>query len=92
MSFGRLVKEYSLHHQEENADLLEHFLENLEAANRSPHTTTAYRFGITDFLNFTLGLHRHVSEWLHFLNCQGLTPHSIAQRLSGLRSFFNFQN
>ncbi|MDQ1407231.1 MAG: integrase/recombinase XerC [Acidobacteriaceae bacterium] len=96
MSFDRLGIQYSLHHQEENAALLEQFLENLEAANRSPHTIAAYRFGIADFLNFTLGLHvanvtyRQVSEWLHFLSCQGLTPQTISQRLSGLRSFFHF--
>jgi hypothetical protein len=77
MSFDRLGIQYSLHHQEENAALLEQFLENLEAANRSPHTIAAYRFGIADFLNFTLGLHvanvtyRQVSEWLHFLSLSG---------------------
>jgi integrase/recombinase XerC len=75
---------------------LENFLENLEIANRSPHTISAYRYGIADFLNFTLGLsvanvtHREISEWLHFLSCQGMTAQTIALRLSGLRSFFNF--
>ncbi len=96
MPFGRLREARSLNHQEENANLLEDFLEYLDIANRSPHTISAYRFGIVDFLNFTLGLnvanvtHREVSEWLHFLSCQGVTPQTIAQRLSGLRSFFNF--
>jgi integrase/recombinase XerC len=98
MPFGRLRKPRSLNHQEENATLLENFLENLEIANRSPHTIAAYRYGITDFLHFTLGLnvanvtHREISEWSHFLSCQDVTPQTIAQRLSGLRSFFNFAN
>ncbi len=98
MPFARLRKPRSLNHQEENATLLESFLENLEIANRSPHTIAAYRYGITDFLRFTLGLsvanvtHREISEWLHFLSCQGMAPQTIAQRLSGLRSFFSFAN
>lgn len=98
MPSGQLRNSRSLNHQEDNATLLENFLENLEIANRSPHTISAYRYGITDFLNFTLGLnvanvtHREVSEWLHFLSCQGVAPQTIAQRLSGLRSFFNFAN
>lgn len=98
MLFGRLRKPLSLNHQEENATLLENFLVDLEIANRSPHTISAYRHGITDFLSFTLGLnvaavtHREISEWLHFLSCQGVSPQTIAQRLSGLRSFFNFAN
>ena len=96
MPFGRLREARSLNHQEENENLLEDFLEYLDVANRSPHTISAYRSGITDFLNFTLGLnvanvtHHEVSEWLHFLSCQGETPQTVAQRLSGLRSCFNF--
>lgn len=97
MPFSRLRNSRSLNHQEDNATLLENFLENLEIANRS-HTISAYRYGINDFLNFTLGLnvtnvtHREVSEWLHFLSFQGVSPQTIAQRLSSLRSFFNFAN
>jgi hypothetical protein len=97
MPVGRLRKTRSLNHKEENATLLQNFLENMEIANRSSRTISAYRHGITDFLDFTLGLnvvnvtHLEVSEWLHFLSCQGLTPQSLAQRLSGLRSLFQFR-
>ena len=96
MPTGKLREERSLNHQEENASLLDDFIKHLEAANRSPHSISAYRFIVSDFLKFTLGLaipevtHREVSEWIHFLHTQKMSPKTISQRLAGLRSFFNY--
>jgi len=96
MTTGKLREERTLNHREENKQLLEDFLRNLEASNRSPHTVLAYRDGIKDFLDFTLGLsvaeitHREISEWLHFLSVRGVKPQTISQRLYSLRSFFKY--
>ena len=96
MPTGKLREERSLNHQEENASLLADFIKHLEAAGRSPHSISAYRFIVSDFLKFTLGLaipevtHREVSEWLHFLQTQKMSPKTLSQRLAGLRSFFNY--
>jgi site-specific recombinase XerD len=96
MPTGKLREERSLNHQEENASLLDDFIKHLEAAGRSPHSISAYRFIVSDFLKFTLGLgipevtHREVSEWVHFLHSQKMSPQTISQRLAGLRSFFNY--
>lgn len=96
MPTGKLREGRSLNHQEENTKLLDDFLKNLEAGARSAHTIEAYRFAITDFLDFTLGLsvaeitHHEVSEWLHFLNVRGSSAQTISQRLYSIRSFFQF--
>jgi site-specific recombinase XerD len=96
MATGKLREERSLNHQEENTGLLDDFIKHLEAACRSPHSISAYRFIVSDFLKFTLGLaiadvtHREVSEWIHFLHTQKMSPKTISQRLGGLRSFFNY--
>ena len=96
MPTGHLREGRSLNHHEENAKLLNDYLLNLEAGDRSPHTITAYRFAISDFLNFTLGLgmaevtHREISEWLHFLKGHGLSTRSRSARLGALRSFFKY--
>ena len=42
MSTGKLREGRSLNHHEENAKLLNDYLLNLEAGDRSPHTLTAY--------------------------------------------------
>ncbi len=96
MPAGKLREERTLNHREENKRLLEDFLLSLEAGNRSPHTILAYRLGIEDFLDFTLGLsvaeitHREISEWLHFLNVRGVKSSTVSQRLYSLRSFFKY--
>jgi site-specific recombinase XerD len=96
MPTGKLREERSLNHREENAKLIEDFLKNLEAANRSPHTIQAYRISLTDFFDFTLGLsvaditHREISEWLHFLHVREVSPQTLSQRLYAVRSFFQF--
>jgi site-specific recombinase XerD len=96
MPIGKLRTERSLNHHEQNARLLDDFVLSLEAHNRSSHTITAYRFGIANFLDFTLGLsvseitHREISEWLHFLKVRGVSPQTLSQRLYALRSFFKF--
>jgi site-specific recombinase XerD len=96
MPTGKLREERSLNHREENAKLLEDFLKNLEASNRSPHTILAYRISLTDFFDFTLGLsvaditHREISEWLHFLRARGVSPQTLSQRLYSVRSFYRF--
>ncbi len=96
MPTGKLRQERTMNHREENAKLLDDFLKNLEAAARSSHTIVAYRQGIQDFLDFTLGLslaettHREISEWLHFLKASGSTASTLSQRLYSLRSFFHY--
>jgi site-specific recombinase XerD len=96
MPTGQLREGRSLNHHGENAQLLNDYLLNLEAGDRSPHTLTAYRFAISDFLSFTLGLsmaevtHREISEWLHFLKVNGLSTRSRSTRLGALRSFFKY--
>lgn len=96
MPTGRLREGRALNHHEENAQLLEDYLKNLEAGNRSPNTITAYRYGIGDFLDFTLGLsvaeitHREITEWMHFLRVKGVTQRTVSSRLGGLRSFFDY--
>ena len=96
MPTGQLREGRSLNHHAENAKLLNDYLLNLEAGGCSPHTITAYRFAISDFLNFTLGLsmaevtHREVHEWLHFLKEHGLSMRSRSSRLGALRSFFKY--
>lgn len=93
---GKLREERTLNHREENAELLNDFIKSLEVANRSRHTIIAYRHGIEDFLDFTLGLsvaettHREISEWLHFLKARGSTASTVSQRLYSLRSFFDY--
>jgi site-specific recombinase XerD len=95
MPTGKLREERTLNHREENAKLLDDFLRNLEAGARSRHTIIAYRHGIEDFIDFTIGLslaettHREISEWLHFLKARGSTSSTISQRLYALRSFFD---
>jgi len=96
MPIGKLREERTLNHREENAALLEDFLKSLAVGNRSPHTIVAYRIGIEDFLDFTLGLsvadiaQREISEWLHFLKVRGVKPATLSQRLASLRSFFKY--
>ncbi len=96
MPTGKLREERALNHHEENAKLLDEYLLNLEAGSRSPHTLTAYRYAIADFLDFTLGLsmadvtHKEISEWLHFLKVRGLSSRSTSSRLGALRSFFKY--
>jgi len=96
MPIGKLREERTLNHREENAALLEDFLKSLAVGNRSPHTIVAYRIGIEDFLDFTLGLsvadiaQREISEWLHFLKVRGVRPATLSQRLASLRSFFKY--
>lgn len=96
MPTGKLREERSLNHQEENARLLDDFLLHLEAANCSPLTIPLYRFVISDFLDFTLGLsvsevaHREITEWLHFLRARGCKPSTVSSRLGTLRSFFDY--
>ncbi len=96
MPIGKLREERTLNHREENTKLIDDFLKNLEASNRSPHTIHAYRISLTDFFDFTLGLsvaditHREISEWLHFLHVRGVSPQTLSQRLYAVRSFFQF--
>jgi site-specific recombinase XerD len=96
MPTGNLREERSLNHREENGKLLEDFLKNLEASDRSPHTIQSYRTSLTDFFDFTLGLsvagitHREISEWLHFLHVRGVSPQTLSQRLHSVRSFYRF--
>jgi site-specific recombinase XerD len=96
MPTGALREERSLNHREENATLIDDFLKNLEASNRSPHTILAYRVSLNDFFDFTLGLsvaditHREISEWLHFLHARGVSAQTCSQRLYAVRSFFQF--
>jgi site-specific recombinase XerD len=96
MPTGKLREGRSLNHHEENAKLLNEYLLHLEAAHRSPHTLTAFRYAIADFLDFTLGLsmaevtHHEISEWLHFLKERGLSARSRSSRMGALRSFFKY--
>jgi site-specific recombinase XerD len=93
---GHLREGRTLNHQAENEELKKEFLLNLEAADRSPHTITAFGYTVADFLDFTLGLsmadvtHREVTEWMHFLRARGLNKRSVSSRLGALRSFFRF--
>jgi site-specific recombinase XerD len=96
MPTGRLREGRALNHHEENAKLLDDYLKNLEAGNRSGNTIIAYRYSIGDFLDFTLGLameqvtHHEITEWMHFLRVKGAKPRTISSRLGGLRSFFDY--
>jgi site-specific recombinase XerD len=96
MPTGKLHEGRSLNHQAENDELRKDFLLNLEAADRSPHTITAFGYAVTDFLDFTLGLsmeevtHREVTEWMHFLRHRGSSKRTVSSRLGALRSFFLF--
>jgi site-specific recombinase XerD len=96
MPTGKLREGRALNHHDDNAKLLNDYLLNLEAGDRSPHTLVAYRLAIADFLDFTLGLsmaevtHHEISEWLHFLKERGLSTRSRSSRLGALRSFFKY--
>lgn len=96
MATGKLREERTLNHHEENAQLLDAYLLNMEAGNRSPHSIAAYRYAIADFLDFTLGLgvaeitHREITEWLHFLKVRDVSPRTSCSRLGALRSFFKY--
>jgi site-specific recombinase XerD len=96
MPTGKLREGRSLNHQEENAKLLDQYLLDMEAAQRSPHTITSFRYAIADFLDFTLGLsvnevtHHEISEWLHFLKVRGVSYSTSLSRMSAVRSFFKY--
>jgi site-specific recombinase XerD len=86
----------ALNHHAENADLLERFLIDIELKGCSKHTIYGYRQGITDFLDFTLGLsmaevsHHEISEWLHFISTKNVKKATVSRCLYMLRSFFRF--
>jgi site-specific recombinase XerD len=96
MATGKLSREHTLNHREENAELLNDFVRSLDAGGRSPHTIVAYRHNVGDFLDFTLGVsvseitHSEINEWLHFLKERGSSASTISQRLSSLRAFFDY--
>jgi site-specific recombinase XerD len=96
MPTGKLREGRALNHHEENAKLLDDYLLDLEAGDRSPHTLTSYRYAIADFLDFTLGLsmaevtHKEISEWLHFLKVRGVSYATRSSRMGALRSFFRY--
>jgi site-specific recombinase XerD len=96
MTTGKLSRERTLNHREENAEILNDFVRSLNAGGRSPHTIVAYRHNVGDFLEFTLGVsvteitHSEVHEWLHFLKERGSAPSTISQSLGSLRSFFDY--
>lgn len=96
MPTGKLREERSLNHREENARLLDDYLLNLEAGDRSPNTIYLYRSAIADFLDFTLGLsvseiaHREITEWLHFQKVRCMSRQTINSRLGAVRSFFKY--
>jgi integrase/recombinase XerD len=96
MPTGHLREGRSLNHHEENTRLLDDFILNMEAADRSPHSIYLYRAAIADFLDFTLGVsvseitHREITEWLHFLKVRHMSRQTVTSRLGALRSFFKY--
>jgi integrase/recombinase XerC len=83
----------------EMSDFLEHLAKERDV---SPHTVTAYRRDLTDFLAF-LGTYYGDAEWswggvdrlamrgfLAHLTRRGLRKRSIARTLSAVRSFYRF--
>lgn len=79
---------------------LERFYRHLSVERRlSPHTETAYRGDLAEFLKFAEKQDfndwpqvttRHVREFAAASHRQGIGPRSIQRRLSSLRSFFDF--
>lgn len=96
MPTGVLREPRALNHHAENEDFLERFLIDLELRGCSKHTISAYRKGIADFLDFTLGLsmaevsHHEISEWLHFISTKTVKKATVGRCLYMLRSFFRF--
>jgi site-specific recombinase XerD len=96
MPTGVLREARALNHHAENADLLDRFLIEIELRGHSKHTIFAYRQGIADFLDFTLGLsmaevsHYEISEWLHFVSTKNVKRATVSRCLYMLRSFFRF--
>jgi site-specific recombinase XerD len=91
MPVGRLRKPRSLNHQEENATLLENFLENLEIANRSPHTIAANLVGVMTTSPAALIQHRRipvaVPRWLNPIQIKQLLAAADKQRDYALVDF-----
>ena len=96
MTTGKFTETRRMHCQEENAKLLEEFIQDLRVGCRAENTIASYRSTICDFLQFTLGLdlrqvnHKDIREWLHWLYAQGASPHTISQRRCAVSSFFQF--
>lgn len=96
MPIGKFVESRRMGCEAENTSRLEEFVKDLRVAGRSENTIIAYRFAITDFLQFTLGLDvcqvrtADVREWLHWLDTQKYSSTTIAQRKYALAGFFEF--
>ena len=78
--------------------MVEVYLDGLTAEQRSENTIAAYRRDLSDFATFSVSRNRApedasvaiVTAYLKRLDDQGLSPKTIARRLSSLRQFFRF--
>src|ERR1700676_53088 len=82
----------------DNRVLSEKFSQWLEIQNYSPHTRKAYDALTADFCRFIRSLSLRevkpfdIREYLGHLQGRGLASSSLALKLHGLRTFFDFLN
>jgi len=73
------------------AELLNQFLDTLEASGYSEHTLKAYYVDLKQYFMFTTSLdQKTVDDYLMHLSRKGMAPTSLNRFLSSLRKFCSF--